>query len=232
MIGMALRVLVCGCAGLALALVSGCETTKSGDPGAEIVAMAKAATGAQAWDRIEILHDAGQIVSVSGETTSYEHWTDVRTLSTRAGSESGYMIYDGRVAYQCSNAQCIPRTELDPRFVREGAYLAAFGFFFPDRFPARFRYKGERMEGDALYDTVEVSPAGLASIDLWVDHRTHRIFRFVYDGGQARTDLFDYRKVGALMIPFSSVTNGVTVRSALVRLERAGVVSFSALSHR
>src|SRR5215813_6818679 len=94
-----------------------------------------------------IMHDVGKIILETGEVLRYEHWGDLRTLSTRAGSGTGDMIFDGRAAYKCQTVTCDSRTKLDSAEMRGAAYLNCFGFFFPTRFPASFQYKGIRVEG-------------------------------------------------------------------------------------
>jgi hypothetical protein len=84
------------------------------------------------------------------------------------------------------------------------------------------------VDGGVLYDIVEVSPTGLAAADIWINHHSHLIFRTVYANGRFRTDLTDYRKVsGGVMVPFTEVSDGVTIKSETVKFEAAGAVSFS-----
>src|SRR5215469_146030 len=92
----------------------------SGEPdrkGAEIIAAAKMATGGNAWDAIQIWHETGHTVSPSGKATRYEHWADLRSLKTRNASvqesEVHYSIFDGQAAYESSNPNFDPRSELD-----------------------------------------------------------------------------------------------------------------------
>jgi hypothetical protein len=108
---------------MGLLLAAGCESSASDEPGLQIVSMAKAATGGAAWDRLQIMHDAGQVILGSGQVLRYEHWVDLRTLSTRASSGTGYMISDGRVAYKCPTATCDSPAKLDSAEVIGAAYL-------------------------------------------------------------------------------------------------------------
>jgi hypothetical protein len=212
--------------GLLLLAVS---TSPAADNGAglQLISQAKMASGGSAWDRLEVMHDTGKIVLVSGQVAKYEHWSDLRSLSTRANSPEGFMIYNGQVAYQCQNAACNPPTQLDPLATKSAAYLNSFGYFFPDRFPATFQYKGGRVEGRDIYDIVEVSPTGLAAADIWINDRTHMVFRIISADGQIQVDLTDYKKVNGVMVPFTQIGEGVTVKSKKVKFERAGAVSFS-----
>ena len=212
---------------LLLARESESKSPASNERGLEIISMAKAASGGNAWDRLEIMHDVGKAILQTGEVLRYEHWGDLRTLRTRAGSGAGDMFFDGSAAYKCQTVTCDSRTKLDSTEMRGAAYLNCFGFFFPTRFPASFQYKGTRMDGGVLYDVVEVSPTGLPAADIWINHQSHLIFRAIDTHGRFRAELTDYRKVSGVMIPFTEVSDGVTISSERVTFETAGAVSFS-----
>ena len=135
---------------ICLLVATAYNTAAADDRGQQLLAMAKAASGGAAWDRLEIIHDTGTAIMETGEVSRYEHWSDLRTLSNRAGSGDGYMIFDGRVAYSCQSVSCDPATKLDSAEIGSAAYINAFGYFFPTRFPASFRYKGTRVDGGVL----------------------------------------------------------------------------------
>ena len=67
----------------------------------------------------------------------------------------------------------------------------------------------------------------MPATDVWINHHSHLIFRTVYTDGRFRTDLTDYRKVSGVMVPFTEVSEGVTIKSETVTFEAAGAVSFS-----
>jgi hypothetical protein len=52
------------------------------------------------------------------------------------------------------------------------------------------------MDDGVLYDVVEISPTGLAAGDVWINRKSHLIFRSTFADGRFQTDLSDYRKVG------------------------------------
>lgn len=211
-----------------LFLATECGSAAADERGIQIVSLAKAASGGTAWDRLEIMHDFGHVIFENGQVSRYEHWGDLRTLSTRSsGADAGYMIFDGRVAYKCPTVDCDHPTKLDSVEMRGAAYLNTFGFFFPSRFPASFEYKGTRRESGVIYDIVEATPTGLPEADIWIDHHTHLVFRSVYSNGRFRVDLTDYRKVNGVMVPFTAHSAGVTVKSEVVKFESIGLVSFS-----
>jgi hypothetical protein len=183
-----------------------------------------------AWDAIHIWHETGRALLPSGEASRYEHWADFPSLKIRNESvqESArhYIIFDGQAAYELTNQNFEPRRELDSKMMRFGAYVACFGFFFPERFQASFRFDGTRTDHGVPYDVVRVAPTGLDPIDVWVDQRNHRIFRVAYSDGQ-HTDFSDYRTVGGVTVPFLSVDGGATARTDSIAFEPAGSISFS-----
>jgi hypothetical protein len=83
------------------------------------------------------------------------------------------------------------------------------------------------VDGGVIYDIVEVSPIGRAAADIWINHHSHLVSRTVYADGRFRTDLTDYRKVSGVMVPFTEVSDGVTMKSETVEFEATGEVSFS-----
>ncbi len=222
---------------LLVLVAAACSSSAESDhKGAEIIAATKEAVGGSAWDAIHIWHETGHALLPSGEASRYEHWADLPSLKTRnasvQGTSSRYSIFDGKAAWQSTNSTFEPRSALDVKMMRGGAYIACFGFLFPNRFPASFRFDGTRTDHSVPYDVVTVSPTGLDSIDVWVDQTSHRIFRVVYAGGQLHTDLSDYRTVGGVTVPFLSVDNGVTIQTDSIAFEPDGSTSFSLAAER
>src|SRR5215469_939214 len=87
---------------IGLLVATECRSADSDEQGRQIVSMAKAASGGTAWDRLEIMHDEGELIPENGDVLLYERWIDLRTLSLRAGTgPKGDTIFDGRVAYDC-----------------------------------------------------------------------------------------------------------------------------------
>ena len=218
---------------LLLVLIAAARSS-AGEPdekGLEIIAAAKVATGGTAWDAIQVWHETGHVLLPSGEAFRYEHWADFQSLKTRnesgQGSERRYGIFDGHAAYESKNQNFEPRTELDAKLMEFGAYIVCYGFFFPKRFEASFRFEGTRTDHGVPYDVVRVAPTGLYPIDVWVDQKNHRIFRVAYSDGH-HTDFSDYRTVGGVTVPFHSADAGVgTARTDSIAFEPAGSISFS-----
>jgi hypothetical protein len=216
---------------LLVSAVACSDSQESALKGAEIMTAAKTATGGGAWDAIHVWHETGHALLPAGEATRYEHWADLPSLKTRNASVQGtewhYSIFDGEAAYESTSRDFEPRSALDVKSMRAGAYVACFGFFFPNRFPASFRFDGTRIERGVPYDVVAVSPTGLDSIDVWVDQNSHYIYKVVYAGGQYETDFSDYRTVGAVTVPFLSLDNGSRIQTDSIAFEPAGSTSFA-----
>src|SRR5262249_41994555 len=86
--------------------------------GVELIAQAKAATGGDAWDRIEIWHETGRATSPDIGTVRYEHWHDAQSLSTRnvrsdLGGAMHYVLFNGKESYQSTDAEFHDRTPID-----------------------------------------------------------------------------------------------------------------------
>lgn len=113
---------------MTLLLAAECNSAAADERGLHLIAMAKAASGGAAWDRLEIVHDAGKVIRENGEVFPYEHWSDLRSLSGRAHSGAGAMIFDGHVAYKCQTVTCDSVTKLDSGEIGAAAYLKFPGF--------------------------------------------------------------------------------------------------------
>ena len=215
-----------------LLTVGACSSSAgSNEGGIQVIAAAKSAMGGSAWDDIQIWHETGRTISPSGEVTRYEHWSDFQSLKTRNQSirvsEAQYSIFDGHSAYISANANFKPRSELDANMMREGAYLACFGFFFPRRFSATFMLTGTRIDRGTRYDVVRVSPDGLEATDIWINHESHLIFRMDYGQGQFHTEFSNYRKVGAVTMPFVLKDSSIEARTESITFEPTGSTSFT-----
>jgi hypothetical protein len=119
-------------------------------------------------------------------------------------------------------------TDVESTAVKEAAYVVSFGFFFPNRFPASVRFQETRVLHNVQVDVVEVSPAGLNPMELWVDRNSHSILNNLRYG-QVRADFSDFRKLGAVTVPFvtTDTSDQSVVRTETLRFERTGAIDFS-----
>ncbi|GGI67049.1 hypothetical protein GCM10007973_00180 [Polymorphobacter multimanifer] len=172
-----------------------------------IVAAAKLATGGAAWDKLqgcieEGTHDDG---AVSYRTRFSLRDYGMRIDSERSGQQRS-MGFNGKVRWQ-STADGKVDIVSDPAAIKEATltnYLSINGFFFPDRFPATFKYLRSAEEGGKSFDVVEISPKGGRALEVWFNGRSHLIGRVVdtYGSPAVRVEASDYRKVDGLTVAY------------------------------
>ena len=174
---------------------------------AEVLQAAKAASGGEAWNRLEGSYEKGAHGPVI-----YETWLDFRAYGMRmvsvtpAGPRA--QGFDGSVAWRRADGGRADDSR-DPAALREAvvtAFVSNNGFFFPDRFPATADY----VRADQGFDVVRVEPQGGRPVELWFDAKTHLLGRIVDRGGATpvTVTLSDYRKVGDVLIAFRGVVTG------------------------
>ncbi len=153
----------------------------------QLLAAAKQASGGAAWDALTSWHESGQI-TMGGQNGSYSSSSDLHQLGLGASATIGGVTlahgFDGKTPW-ASDPDGVHK-ETDPAAIAaasEDAYVSAYGFFFPDRFPAQFDYAGQKQADGVDYDAVKVTPQGATPFEIWIDRKTHLISRFVEIGG-------------------------------------------------
>lgn len=174
------------------------------------LAAAKLASGGPAWDRLNSIH---QIASVrqGGEDGILDTFTDLKHLRTLQRMELGAAVdrrgWDGVAGWSTSGSGLVQPGTSDESIAASVAmsYRAAYAFFWPERWPARFEYVGKQEQGKHAYDVLRISPAKADPFELWIDHDTHLIAQEItIGGGQPSTSSFDdYRRVQGVLLPFS-----------------------------
>jgi hypothetical protein len=185
-----------------------------------VIDKARAATGGGAWNSLAGLHETGR----QGEGR-YEQWVDpVRygfrsETTTSAGKVvQGYNGY-GEWRLLADGTATGSVEEADLREIRSDAFFGAYGYFYPGRFDQRSSHLGARQSGGRTYEVLRIEPVGGEMRELWFDRRTGLLGVIVDEIGprQSRTDLSDYRKAGAVSVPFKRVVYG---RGETASLER------------
>lgn len=179
---------------------------------AAVVAASKRATGGAAWDAVQGCHEEGtRGGGAIAYTTRFSlmHY-GLRIDSQRDGNTRS-MGFDGKSAWQSMGGKTA--VSADPDALREATltdYLSINGFFFPDRFPATFRYLREASEAGDRFDVLEITPAGARPLEIWFDRRSHLIRRVVDTRGTppATVEASDYRTVGGLTVAYKLITLG------------------------
>ncbi|HTO77605.1 MAG TPA: hypothetical protein VMQ61_16140 [Thermoanaerobaculia bacterium] len=167
--------------------------TKPQDPaseGARLMGQLKAASGGAALDVPAGFHEKGDVV-LEGVRGTYEGWGDLHALRSAGthtlGGRTSTSGFDGQKAWSVG-PDGAAQTDTSPQGLasaRRSTYLTISGFFYPDRFPARFESRGRKEAEGTMYDVVTVTPADSLPTDLWLDVRTHRLQRI--DGVEGTT---------------------------------------------
>ncbi len=191
---------------------SACAAPAASDPVAlKLIAACKAASGGAALDRPAAFHETGTILR-DGHAGTYEMYADLHALRTAGihtlDGKVGGGGFDGRAAWHIGPDGKVAVSS-DPGELadeRMGAYITLGGYFYPDRFPATFRYLGRKAAGGRRFDVVEVTPDQASSADLWLDLRTHRVARLSAgsDGDKLDAEVLAYRVVAGTWIGFKN----------------------------
>lgn len=177
--------------------------------GAALLAEAKMASGGAAWDALGGWHESG-IALVGDAQGTYDTLVDLRRMGmtshhllagaaqTRGFDGATVWLVDGQGRLHASQA---PQ---DVATARQGAYVSAWGFFFPDRFPAQRVFIGTASADGADFDIVQVTPDGGLPMELWIDRKTHLVSRMVDRSGPHASVavMSDFRTIGGVVTPF------------------------------
>jgi hypothetical protein len=200
------------CVMAALAMACATAAQAQSTPAAQrVFDRARAASGGAAWNRILGWHEVGR-----EDGAPFERWVDpvryglrIETHGPAGKLARGYngagewrILPDGRPTGS------VARDVLAE--VRAEAFFGAHAYFFPSRFDLRAQLLGVRQQGAESFDVVRVQPAGGEPRELWFDRKTGLLGLMVEDdGGKRRTVEFsDYRRVGAVLVPFRQVAYG------------------------
>lgn len=172
-----------------------------------VLAASKAATGGAAWDAMTGVAEEGEHSGVAYQTRLDFHAYGMRVDSSQEGAPAT-VGYNGDVAWRSIGGRTMATT--DAAIVaerRQSAYISMNGYYFPERFPARFTFLGGEREGHRVYDVIRAEPEGARGIDLWFDAQTHFLARMVdYSGAPPVTvTVSDYRDIGGVQFAFTGV---------------------------
>jgi hypothetical protein len=218
---------------IALALAASCASAPPTPDaqGRRLVDQMKAAMGGSAWDKPSTFHKSGA-AERGGQHVTYEVWGDMRGLKTVSFQTVGGRTFgggfDGVVSWGKGPDGQV-RTNTSPEAIadaRFGAYASVGGWFFPDRFPATFTYKGRQAANGKDYDVVEVMPPGASfPAQLWLDPQTHVLKRTSASNGKESfvADTRRYQTVDGVQIDFRSthVDDGTVEEQTLEQFEFA-----------
>jgi hypothetical protein len=204
MAGIVRAVAVLNCAGLGTVASAGQSLTEADG----LIEAAKQAMGGAAWDKAITWHETGKVTG-GGLTGTYESWEDLPSLHNSGsyvlGPDSGSNGWDGKQAWTTDSSKEV-RIETSGETIAQAlqdGYRSGYGFFFPRRFPATREYSGTRKENGKTYQSVNITPAGAESFEVWFDPATHLINREIQlTGGHPHSFMFsDFSRFDALLVP-------------------------------
>jgi len=205
-----------------LATPAGAAT--SSHQAAEILAAVKTASGGAAWDKVTGWHENGIHGTVAYVTLlDYQRYgslfQETRDGQTYLRGFNGAIAWDegpdGKVVVNSEPARLAD--------ARTTAYVSINGFFFPDRFPARFDYLGAATKGKHHYDIVRITPEGANPFELWVDRATHLIAKLVDRTGRRPVvaTISGYEEVDGLKLGSGfTVSDGIPAHFQAVHIGR------------
>ncbi|HWA88495.1 MAG TPA: hypothetical protein VG889_00560 [Rhizomicrobium sp.] len=183
------------------------STAHAADKAQAVIAASRLAMGGAAWDKLTGSYEEGDH---AGGKITYRTWLDFRRGSMRVESRSGGTTtvtgFDGRTAWRRGPDGAVRRVK-DPAALKEAiltAYVSFNGYYFPERYPASFKYLRAEKSGSHAYDVVEVTPKANRAFELWFDQATHKISRLadVHAREPVIVDTEDYRTVDGIAVPF------------------------------
>jgi hypothetical protein len=196
-----------------------------------IIAAFKTATGGAAWDSMDGLYRTD---THRGQT--YSTWVDLRRPAIRTESQGSgdrrVEAYNGRDVWwrggrltDLAEGFGVSRGFLDQYEAATNAFIAAQGYFFPDRFPFSALWIREEREGSAVFDVVELGPSGGYVRDYWFDRASGLLSRITTpsDPQAERIEYGDYRPIGPVRVAHATIVRswrgGVLDRGRLRTLE-------------
>jgi hypothetical protein len=178
------------------------------DPQA-ILAMVKAATGGERWDRIRFRHVVGKLDTggLSGITQQWDDLVTGRTYGTfKIGPLSGAQGYDGKVLWtQDESGQSRTETTQDAiEGTISGAYRTTMAFWYPERRPGTVEFVARQPFNGQEDDVLRMSPVGGRPFEIWINTDTHLIDQLTErEASETRTETYgDYHDVDGVRIPF------------------------------
>jgi len=198
-------------AALATIMSAGVAQAQVAPAAKRVLDRARVASGGAAWSRIAGVHEVG-----TEGGARYERWADPLRFGVRTETDTpaGRVVrgYNGAGAWSQHPAGVNAAGEARPDLgeARSDAFFAAYGYLFPSRFDVRASYVGARRSEGRAFEVIKVQPNGGAPRDLWFDRKTGLLWRMVERTGPqpATVEMSDYRRVGAVMVPFRFTTFG------------------------
>ncbi|MGH8428144.1 MAG: PDZ domain-containing protein [Gammaproteobacteria bacterium] len=175
----------------------------------QILAQSKAASGGDLWNGINTIQIKGKVLT-GGLSGAADQMVDVhggRLVRHYAiGPYQGAQGYDGKMGWkQAPSGEVSPDdTPAAQKADVTNAYIAARGYWFPERWAAQIELLGARREDENHFEVLRITPQGGDSFELWINAETYLVDRTVMTtptGTETRT-FNEYLSVNGVQIPF------------------------------
>lgn len=201
----------------ALSMLTGCARADTAAAAQALLARAKQATGGAAWDRVASMRRTFTDATGAGDKATVVELVDVENGRFAATVENATGLplrfgWDGQryweSQYGISKYGDASRADL--------AFIKCLGQWYERCGAGTFSLDGARQHAGATYDVVRVVSTAHNPVEYWINRATRRIERVGYGPGlRNMLDYADFRRVGALQLPFEERTtspdgNGVT----------------------
>lgn len=184
------------------------------DESAALFARNKAASGGARWDALKTMETSGRLHAggLEGRYRSVQDLVDGHArVDYELGPIEGADGYDGRSGWSRDpggEVAVLDAPEAQRR-ARSDAWLAAHGYWYPSRLPARSGKVAQRTQDGHRYTVVETTPEGGDPVVLWFDTDSGLLARSAQkqDQDTATTVYSEWRKVDGLQLPYRAVTD-------------------------
>jgi hypothetical protein len=176
----------------------------------DVLEQVRAATGGAAWAELRRLHISAAL-RAGGREGRIDRWEDVEhgryAIETDLPPRHRRHGFDGVSSWTSGDNDVA--YVLGDEDARLGAIVTSYqvmrGWWFPERRPAAREPAGARQDGARAFDLVRITPEAGRPFTLWIDRATHLIDRVVEQEGERQSVVrfADYRRVGALTLPFT-----------------------------
>ena len=221
-----------------VASMTAAGTAGAARPEMRLLSEMKAACGGAAWDLVQSWHEKSEADIKGMPPIQNEVWHDMQSLkSSMTSVANGRAIrkagYNGASAWRVGpDGQVkIMSDEAVLRRQRRDAYLSSFGWFFPQRFPAKFKLLADGSRDGLSYKVLRIDPRDADSLELWVDPSSHLVRRIV--AGDEYAELSEYKIFdGVCTATVGRQGNGTPEQDILLRVievrtsERAPAAAF------
>jgi hypothetical protein len=154
-------------------------------------------------------------------------WTDEQLVGAATDPIRSIAGWNGKVGWSGDRTGDVLLCESDEARTEavDRSYIEAFGFLFPQRFPAGIKLEPDRNLDGKRYSIVRARPRGADPVELWVSSMTGLIERVRRMTGMDKgvTVYGDFRAVDGLTLPFAWQDLGMIPGEVITRIDIASV---------